>query len=80
MGFMSVPFMQKVYGKSIFSPAYEDNCLFETLFIQDRLMQYRRFDGKNFFVRKSCDSETLKKAENELYWMLTGSIRNKYSM
>ncbi len=57
--YTAYPYLLKVYGERIFSPKYENNRLFETLYSQDLFFQFSSLKDNYFYVRK-CHNEEVR--------------------
>ena len=68
--FTTVPFLNDVYGKRIFTQAYEKNRLFETLYSQDKLFQFESFRNGAFYVSRKLDEQVWQKSLEEVKRML----------
>lgn len=68
--FTTVPYLTDIYGKLIFTKAYEKNRMFETLFVQDKYIRFAGFESGRFFVEKCMDKKIEDKAMNEIWQMI----------
>lgn len=57
--YTTYPYLLEIYGDKIYSPKYEENRLFETLYSQDLYFQFSDFRDGNFFVRR-CQNRYVK--------------------
>ncbi len=57
--YTTYPYLLTVYGDRIYSPKYEENRLFETLYSQDLFFQFSVLRDNRFYVRK-CHNEEVK--------------------
>ena len=64
--YTTYPYLLKVYGNRIYSPKYEENRLFETLYSQDLLFQFSALRGNHFYVRKCHNDEVRANAYAEV--------------
>jgi len=71
--YTTVPFMKTLYGPRIFTPAYENNRLFETLYAQDLYFRFADFRDGHFFVEKCTHPQVEQHALNEIGQMLAGN-------
>ena len=55
--YTTYPYLQEAYGDRIYSPKYEENRLFETLYSQDLFFQFSSLRDNHFYVRKSYNQE-----------------------
>lgn len=58
--YTTYPYLLDVYGDRIYSPKYEENRLFETMYSQDLYFQFSELKAGCFYVRK-CQSEVVEK-------------------
>lgn len=64
--YTTYPYLLDAYGDRIFTAAYEENRLFETLYSQDVYFRLSAFEGGRFFVQKCADAEVQKIALGEI--------------
>ncbi|MBE5866140.1 MAG: hypothetical protein E7292_08005 [Lachnospiraceae bacterium] len=64
--YTTYPYLLKVYGDKIYSPKYEENRLFETMYSQDLYFQFSAIENGKFFVRKCKNKEVEKYALAEV--------------
>ena len=57
--YTTCPYLLNIYGNKIYSPKYEENRLFETLYSQDLFFQFSAVRDNRFYVRK-CNNEKVK--------------------
>lgn len=70
--FTAVPYMLEIYGERIFTTAYEKNRLFETLYSQDQLMRFARFEDGKFYVQVTADASVIDSSLAEIKTILQG--------
>lgn len=58
--YTTYPYLLRVYGDKIYSPKYEENRLFETMYSQDLYFQVSELKDGHFYVRK-CKNEEVGK-------------------
>lgn len=58
--YTTYPYLLEVYGDKIYSPKYEENRLFETLYSQDLYFQFSALKDGKFYVKK-CQNEEIEK-------------------
>lgn len=68
--YTTYPYLLEVYGSRIFTPKYEENRLFETLYSQDLYFQFSDLRDGQFYVRKCKNPDIEKKALEEITAML----------
>ena len=64
--YTTYPYLLEMYGDKIYSPKYEENRLFETLYSQNLYFQFSDFKDGNFFIRKCENKEVEKNAFAEI--------------
>lgn len=57
--YTTYPYLLEIYGDKIYSPKYEENRLFETLYSQDLYFQFSDLRNNHFYIRK-CHNEEVK--------------------
>lgn len=68
--YTTYPYLLEIYGDKIYSPKYEENRLFETLYSQDLYFQFSDLKDGHFFIRKCTDKEVEKNALKEIKTIL----------
>lgn len=68
--YTTYPYLLKIYGDKIYSPKYEENRLFETLYSQDLYLRFSDFRDMRFFVKKCKNKEVEKNAIAEINTLL----------
>ncbi len=68
--YTAVPYLADVYSDRLFTKAYENVRLFETLYSQDMYLRYAYFSDNRFFVEKCNDKDVEEKAMEEIRQML----------
>lgn len=68
--YTTYPYLLKVYGDRIYSPQYEENRLFETLYSQDLFFQFSTLRDNHFYVRKSHNQEVIENSYAEVKTIL----------
>lgn len=58
--FTTYPYLLNIYGDKIYSPKYENNRLFETLYSQDLYFRFSDLRDGKFFVEK-CNNKEIEK-------------------
>ncbi len=58
--YTTYPYLLEAYGGRIYSPKYEENRLFETLYSQDLYLQFAEMRGNRFYVR-TCTSKEIRR-------------------
>ena len=58
--YTTYPYLLGIYGDRIYSPKYEENRLFETMYSQDLYFQFSELKDGQFYVRK-CQIEEVEK-------------------
>lgn len=64
--YTTYPYLLEAYGNKIYSPKYEENRLFETLYSQDLYFRFSDVKDGHFFIRKCTNKEVEKKAFAEI--------------
>lgn len=64
--YSTAPFLFKTYEEKIFCRKYENIRKFETLFVNDALFAYSRFDN-DFYIKTTADKYILQMALSEIY-------------
>lgn len=64
--YTTYPYLLKAYGNRIYSPQYEKNRLFETLYSQDLYMQFAALEENHFYVRTCCSDEVKNRSYAEI--------------
>lgn len=64
--FTTYPYLLDIYSDKIYSPKYEKNRLFETLYSQDLYFQFSNISDGHFFVRKCRDRYVKEKSLAEI--------------
>lgn len=64
--YTTYPYLLDVYGDRIYSPKYEENRLFETMYSQDLYFQFSELKDGCFYVRKCKNEEVQKNALAEV--------------
>lgn len=72
--YTTYPYLTEVYGDKIFTPRYEENRLFETMYSQDLYLQYSGLRDGKFYVKRCRNTEVEKKAMEELKAMMSSSL------
>ena len=70
--YTTYPYLLEIYGDKIYSPKYEENRLFETLYSQDLYFRFSGLRDGHFFVRKCENKEVEKKSFAEIKTTLNG--------
>lgn len=70
--FTAVPYMYEIYQNRIFSPAYEKNRYFETLYSQDILMRFAGCVDKKFYVQQAENESAIEDSLAEIKTILGG--------
>lgn len=70
--YTTVPYLADVYADRIYTRAYENNRLFETLDSQDLYFRLSAVEDGRFYVNRCCNPEVEVKALAEVKAMLTG--------
>lgn len=68
--YTTYPYLLEVYGDRIYSPKYEENRLFETMYSQDLYFQFSALEEGKFYVKKCQNEEVEKYALAEVKAML----------
>lgn len=68
--YTTYPYLLNIYGDRIYTPKYENNRLFETLYSQDLYFTLSGVDENCFMVRKCHNADVEKKALDEIKAML----------
>ncbi len=68
--YTTYPYLLEIYGNKIYSPKYEENRLFETLYSQDLYFQFSDLKDGKFFIRKCENKEVEKNALSEIKTIL----------
>lgn len=68
--YTTYPYLLEIYGDKIYSPKYEENRLFETLYSQDLYFQFSDLKDGHFFIRKCADKGVEKNALKEIKTIL----------
>lgn len=68
--YTTYPYLLEIYGDKIYSPKYEENRLFETLYSQNLYFRFSDFKDGHFFVRKCANKEVEKNAFAEVKTIL----------
>ncbi|MDE7206240.1 MAG: hypothetical protein K2N90_03635, partial [Lachnospiraceae bacterium] len=64
--YTTYPYLLEVYGDKIYSPKYEENRLFETLYSQDLYFRFSDLKDGHFYIRKCENREVEKNAFAEI--------------
>lgn len=64
--YTTYPYLLNIYGDRIFTPEYEENRLFETLYSQDLYFQFSDLKNGHFYIKKCLNSDVEKKALTEI--------------
>lgn len=64
--YTTYPYLLEIYGDKIYSPKYEENSLFETLYSQDLYFQFSDLRDGHFFVRMCQDRYVKEKSFAEI--------------
>lgn len=64
--YTTYPYLLKTYGDKIFSPKYEENRLFETLYSQDLYFQFSNIKNGHSYVKKCQNKEVEQNAFAEV--------------
>lgn len=64
--YTTYPYLLDVYGDRIFTPAYEDNRLFETMYSQDKYYCFSNLTNEGYFVKRCEDEQVQMSAINEV--------------
>lgn len=68
--YTTYPYLLEAYGNRIFTPKYEENRLFETMYSQDVYFQFFDLRNGQFYVKKCENADIEKKALEEIRAML----------
>ena len=58
--YTTYPYLLEIYGDKIYSPKYEENRLFETLYSQDLYFRFSDLKDGHFFISK-CENKEVEK-------------------
>lgn len=64
--YTTYPYLLEIYGDKIYSPKYEENRLFETLYAQDLYFQFSDLRDGHFYIRKCRNKDVERKAFAEI--------------
>lgn len=64
--YTTYPYLSEIYGDRIYSPKYEENRLFETLYSQDLYFRFSDLRDCHFYVRKCLNKDVEKNAFAEI--------------
>lgn len=68
--YTTYPYLSDIYGDKIYTPKYEENRLFESLYSQDLYFQFSDLKNGHFYVKQCKNKEVEKKALAEIKTML----------
>ena len=69
--YTTYPYLTEVFAGRIFTEAYEENRLFETMLSQEAYFRYSSLRDGRFYVRKCADAAVEERALGEIRGMLT---------
>ncbi len=64
--YTTYPYLLEIYGDKIYTPKYEENRLFETLYSQDLYLQFSDLRAGHFYVKKCLNIDVEKMALAEI--------------
>lgn len=71
--YTTYPWLLKYYGQRIYTPKYEENRRFETLYAQERYFQFSDLRDGHFYVKRCQSEEVKRRAYGEVSALLAKS-------
>lgn len=75
--YTTLPYLFKAYEGKVYTHKYENNRLFETIYSQDLLFQYSRYDNKLFYIKQACSKDVEEKAYEEINTIIKSACKEQ---